>query len=488
MRIARNILALGIGQFFTWASSAVLVYLLPKYLDGADYGRLAVAFTLIAFIGPLADLGSTSLLMRDTPRLTHPEASVVLSNILVMRVPATLASSAVGILCISFLTQESEARLLFIAFLPGLVCQAFSGCISGVLRGIQDMAPTALADVVGRGSGLLLTAGLLLQGYGPVSVAIASDVGAVLSLAILLFSLHRKIGLSNHLDLTTWRTILASGIPFFVAGLAVAFHGKVDILILSRLAGVTVAGWYAVAYSIITIPVFVPSILAGAFFPAIAEGYRSPGQVASLTRRCLQLVLLGTLPIALGISALSSEIMEALSYGDKFRNAAPLITILALHMPFVGVNMVIATAIYSLGGEKKWMKLMIQATALDIGLNLLFIPVAEHVWGNGAIASAVITVSTEVFICLVGIFMLPAYVLGRAEFRNAARFAASSLVMVIVVLSCRNSFIAVPIFLGAFVYGMGVVLTGAVSVNDVRATLGFINGRLHKKTVSLGAP
>jgi O-antigen/teichoic acid export membrane protein len=484
LRIAQNILALGIGQLFTWVGSAVLVWLLPHYLSSDDFGRYGVAFTLISFIGPFADLGASTHLLRETAGSSRATAKAWLADSLALRVPLISASSAVGVLVMYAIVDDMEARLLFLVFLPSLICFTLSSCISATLRGMQDMAPCALSDVLGRTTAVVLTVLLLMNGFGMVGVALAVDAGALLSLLVLVVALLKKVGLPGPLAPERWRLVLASGFPFFVSGAAVAFHGRVDMLILSHMSNLTVTGWYNVAYSIVVIPIFIPSIIVGAFYPALSQAARNDlAAMARLTRRCLQLVLLGTLPLAFGTSLLAGHVLRVLSYGPEFNGAAPLISILAFHVPVIAVNMVIATAIFALGGEKRFMLVMLLATVLDIALNLALVPLAQHAWDNGAIASASVTLATEVLILPLGLRLLQRDILGRQAFMESGLCILAAEVMALAVLPVRDQFIAVPVLVGGGVYCIAVFSLGIIHLRDLRAIPRYLHDRSMRKAV-----
>jgi len=57
-RILRNISALGVGQIFTWISTAALISLLPRYLGDQNLGKFTAAVSLTDLCGLLAGLGS----------------------------------------------------------------------------------------------------------------------------------------------------------------------------------------------------------------------------------------------------------------------------------------------------------------------------------------------------------------------------------------------------------------------------------------------
>jgi O-antigen/teichoic acid export membrane protein len=146
-------------------------------------------------------------------------------------------------------------------------------------------------------------------------------------------------------------------------------------------------------------------------------------------------------------------------------------------MPVVAVNMVLATVVFAADKEKRWMTLMLVATALDVALNFMFIPLADATWGNGAIASAVITVSTELFICAVGLRLIPSGILDRQALSNSVRCLVTSVAMLAVVLPLRDTMIVQPVAAGAVAYLVAAFMTGAIRFRDIKALHTFVSRR-----------
>src|SRR4051795_4182345 len=85
-RILRNVWVLGFGQLGTWACSAGMAVLLPRYLSDEFMGRMAMALSLTGFFGLFASLGITTYLTKEVAsRGTAARGDVL--NALALRLP-----------------------------------------------------------------------------------------------------------------------------------------------------------------------------------------------------------------------------------------------------------------------------------------------------------------------------------------------------------------------------------------------------------------
>jgi O-antigen/teichoic acid export membrane protein len=70
--VARGALALLTAQPLTWASTLVLIVLLPRYLTDVEFGQAALGANLAALVGPICTLGLLDHLARSlSGRLKH---------------------------------------------------------------------------------------------------------------------------------------------------------------------------------------------------------------------------------------------------------------------------------------------------------------------------------------------------------------------------------------------------------------------------------
>src|SRR5207302_4473589 len=107
-----------------------------------------------------------------------------------------------------------------------------------------------------------------------------------------------------------------------------------------------------------------------------------------------------------------------LGWGPEFQASVPVIRILAFQQPLVAVDILLGTALLALHQERRWMWAMVAAAIFNPTLNLLVIPMFEHVGQNGALGAALVELATEVIMFAAALYLLPHGMLERTTLRR----------------------------------------------------------------------
>jgi O-antigen/teichoic acid export membrane protein len=473
----RNVSTLGTGQLFMWLCTAGLTTILPQHLGDEGLGKLSLASSLTETCGLIASLGITSYLVKEVARDGTAARTVVL-NALVMRAPLTAVAVGFAVIAAALLQYDALVTRLVYLFSIYVALSAVGSVLSGALNGMQEMRPVAVGGVLSKGAMLLLTLMLLAAGYGLEGVVIAWDLAAAVMIGWYLIALARRGGIGGRIDLGLWRPILVGSLPFLVWQAALMVYGQVDVLMLGQLTRDAVVGWYGAAYRLISIPVFVPSIVAAAVFPALSRTASTDRtELGVLARRSLDVVLLLTVPMALGTMMIAAPLLDFLRYPEVFRNAIPLIVILALHIPLVGADMIIGSVLIARDRQRGWAMTAVAAAVLNPSLNLLLIPYFDRAVDNGAIGAAMTTVLTETFMMLMGLAILRGEVFNRSSLRFALRCVVAGLAMTVAVWLVLNAPLPVTIIVGAIVYAAASAALGTITLRDARLLHDYVRRR-----------
>jgi PST family polysaccharide transporter len=486
-RLLQNIAALGVSQGFTWASSAVLIAFLPRHLSGSELGQLAAVSVFVMLLGYMTDFGVTSYLVKMTPQLDDKTAAQMAVNTLALMMMLACVAIGAGVLVAHFLLEGHQAKLILYVSLPGIALQTIYSWLVAWFRGLQDMKPMAVADAIGKPVYVAVVVALLLADFGPVEVAAASILPCVVGLAVVAPVLAKRPRLTTKIEPSLWRPLLTGGSPFFVWQASLVIYGQIDFLFLAKLTTDSVVGWYSVAYKLISIPVFLPTIVVGALFPALSQAAKhDPGRVKPLVWNSCRAVFFLTLPMALGTAVLPDQIIGFLGYASEFKHAVPLVSILALHMPIVGITMIIGTCLFVIEKQWGWVRFAIMAAFLNPALNLILIPATDHAFGNGAIGAAVATCCTEMFMLLGGLRLLPFSLFDRENVSGILRILLAGLIMVPVVWWLRDAGpLLIPVVAGAVVYFAAALSLGAIPRDEI---LAVVRQRLRRAAESEAKP
>ncbi len=222
------------------------------------------------------------------------------------------------------------------------------------------------------------------------------------------------------------------------------------------------------AYRWVSVPAFFAATVAGVFFPALsAEGVKVTAAFTSLANRALKLVVLVATPAAVGIALIAQPFLTLLYHGE-FQEAVPLLRILALHIPVVGFDIILGVVAMAADRQRNWVIISVIAAVFNPLLNLVFIPQSQHLWGNGAIGAAIVTVFTEVILMVGAIGLRPKGVLDRPTVNSLLRIVLASATMVPVVVALDGVPLGAQIAAGMLIYALASFVLGTISLSELK--------------------
>lgn len=472
----RSFLKFGLAQPVTWASSIVLAVMLPRFLGDASLGKLGFAMGVTLLAGLLANLGISTMVTKEVAR-TPERAGQLLVNALIMRLPLSLLALGVALAVVTIHPRDAVTRAVVLILGGGILVDSTRAVVQGTLQGLHRMTTLAAFPAL-AGVAYAAAAGIVLfRGGGVVPVAAAYVGGQTVGLLVCAVALWRVLPQLPRPSWQVCRLLFWGGLPFFLWQAALVIYGQIDSVLLSYFTNDAVVGWYVAAYRVVTVPIFVPTVLVTIALPALSAASWDAPRFNAIVRRAVQVVLLTTLPMALGVMLLPDRIIQVLHWPATFRGSILPILLLAPSFPLVAVDMIIGTALNARDRQRQWALTAAAAAVLNPALNLFAIPYAQHQLGNGAIGAAAVTTATELFLMSAGLRLLPAGVLDRATAGWALRCVAAGLAMAAVVVPLRGAFIGVPVLAGAGVYLLASLALGTLSPSDLRSALGQLRSR-----------
>jgi O-antigen/teichoic acid export membrane protein len=472
----RGIFTLGMAQLASLVLGMIVTVLLPRYLGDVSLGKLAFAGALMALFGLLADLGTMTYLTKEISR-DPSRGGPLTRSALLTRVPLGILAALLMVGFVLAVSDDELTRRIVYVSSVAMIVVSLGNTLGAALQGLQRMRALGSSMVIGKLLYAVLVAALLASGFGPVEVAAASLlsslVGAIFSAAVL----GRALTAAGRVASPPVRAMLFGGMPFFVWQAALVIYGQIDFVLLALMTNDAVVGWYAAAYRIIMIPAFLPTTVITAAFPALSAAAHDRVAFAAIARSCMRFVALSTVPMAFGILVLPDRFIALLGYPDVFSNSVIPIVLLALHIPIVGIDMVLGTMLNALDKQRAWALTGVAAAVLNPALNLIAIPLTQSQYANGAIGAAAVTTLTELFMLVVGLVLLPRASLGRETASYVLRCFAAAAVMAGAVWLERDAPLAISVATGIVVYTAAGFAVRIVTREEAALILRFVRRR-----------
>ncbi len=371
-----------------------------------------------------------------------------------------------GVMAISIFTVviSDSAQSLFAAHerlkIPAILGSIFSGI-----------------SVIGGGLALVLGGGLL---YVFVAIAFAHVLVAILS---MWFVRREYVGHRFALDRDLAKSLLREALPLGLLIVMMIAHGKIDILMLSKIAGGTrlapegvselvATGCYGAAYKVFEAAAIVIMAVRGALLPTVSAAMvQGTERVrAAYARGCRLLTLVYGVPLVL-LAPFGARWVVHLLFGAEFDLATVPVMILSFAYSLYAYNAIMLPILLNSKRLLSFTFYGFLVVAINVGLNWLLIPE----WSLYGAAAATL-VSTVVMMTIK--FRILSQEFGRSALFSIPRsLALPVLVALAVALAIFHGLHAPPLAVaaGGAAYYYGLFRFRVIADSD-RALLGKLAG------------
>ncbi len=179
------------------------------------------------------------------------------------------------------------------------------------------------------------------------------------------------------------------GWPLFLSTMLGIVYFKIDIAMLTEMVGEAATGIYFLGHRPLDYLLFLPSLFATAFFPAMARYGTSSEDVARLGERALRYLLWAMLPLTLFIVFVAAPIIhwfEGRGGADTdFADSIVILRIVMLSVAFQSASYVFNRLLIAAGREKVFVTIATVPLLTNVILNLVLIP--RYTYYGAAVAS-----------------------------------------------------------------------------------------------------
>jgi O-antigen/teichoic acid export membrane protein len=386
----------GAGWMMAWrvvsrSLGFVSMLILAQLLMPKDFGVVAVATSISGALDSLSRLQVRDALVR-----LHEERRDFYDTAFTLQVARALLT---GLLLVVFSHYAAglfgDARLTRILMIIGGFA-VISGCENiGVVSFSRELnfRIQFLMQVAPRLIGFAVTtvAAFLTHDYRALIWGMGVSSVSTVVVSYCASAYRPRFGL------TGWQQLLGFSFWTWAAGLAAMVWTRADSFLLAPVLGTAVFGIFAVGVEIACLPLTeLLEPLCATLFPGFSMAQRSGTAPVSIGLSVAGIVVLGTIPFALGISACSGYLIAGL-LGPKWETARPVIAIFTWVCIFSPFSYVTASVLSAHGSV--WRVFVSHAFAAVVKvLVILIVRYTHNLTIISAAAVATVAVESSMFI------------------------------------------------------------------------------------------
>ncbi len=387
-QIVKNTAWLFLAQLVGYLLAFFYTIYSAQYLGAEGFGILSFALAFVAIFGVLADLGVSTLAVREVARKKSISRKY-LSNLLVLKIILSLLTLLLIALAINLMGYPSATitavywAALFIVFTS--LSQIFYSIFQAYERMEFQSVGIILNSVVLFG-GVFYAIQMSFDAAGFVSIyALASGVVLLFNIIICtwkFFPPHLEI------DIKFFQSVIKEAWPFAASGIFVTIYFWIDSVLISLIQGNEAVGYYNVAYRLLLVFLVIPTMVNIAVFPVMSQYYVSSRDSLKLAyEKYLRYMLILGVPLGVGVTLLAQDFI-LLFFGPAFSDSVIALQILVWASVLIFISSSVARLLESSNKQLIITKITALSAISNIVLNLALIPFYSYV---GASIATVLT-------------------------------------------------------------------------------------------------
>ena len=443
----------------------VVTLILGRALGAAGFGAWSTIFAIAQIAASFGDLGLTQVAVSRAARDVEAQPNwlaALLTLRLLLSVPI-FVTQLVAVLVVAPNSHVAMAGVLVAA--TAIIGAASSLTVAFQLRVRNDLSMLVITvnSVLWTG-GVAAVAALThdVRAFAAVFLAV-NLVSTLLTVVLALRGSQVRFTGARRL----WPPMLRIGIPLGAAGILVTLYVRLDQVLVFDLAGSREAGLYGAAYRILDQIQFLPISVMTTLFPLIASAYPADlVRVRRLLQSCSEYLSMASLGI-LAFTIVEARPLMVLLFGPEFAAAAPALPVLMAAFVSISFGYLAGNMVAVLNLQRRFFVFAGVGLVVNVATNVVLIP------RYGFLAAAWTTLVTELVVMSLTMNSVLRTLNMRFRVTRLVRIAvvATAMGAVVWALAELGAELAELVAAAALAYPALLVVSGALSVSDVKALL-----------------
>lgn len=462
--IAKNTSLLLVSQIISYIFLFVYTIYIARYLGADGFGTLSFALAFSGIFSILADLGLSTLTVREVAR----DKSLVkkyLGNVLSVKIILSFLTFGLILLFINLLNYpQSSINVVFFVSLS-LILNSIVVIFYSIFQAFEEMEYQSIGQIL---NSILMFTGVLIAIYLSFNVIGISFIYFISSTIVLIYIVIIYLWKFSvpklEYNLEFWKKTTKEALPFGLTGLSVMIYIYIDSVMLSLFRGEEVVGWYNAAYRLILFLVFIPETLNTTLFPSMSKfHFSSQESLKFMNEKYFKFMIAIGIPLVVRITILAEKLILLL-FGPGYEQSIIALKILAWTLLFIFGGAVLGRLLEATNKQFVSTKITGISAIVNILLNLVLIP------KFGLIGACISTVLTEIFL-FANLFRITnklGYGMSIKKIRDILiKIILSCFTMAIFLYYLMNVNLVISIVISIFSYFVTLYLVKGIDDNDL---------------------
>ncbi len=387
---------LSVSQVIRRLFRMAVLFLAARMLGVESFGAYALLLTIVEMIAIISGYGYVDFLTREVAQ--RPNAAWPLGKrVTQLRLSYIVPSVGLAVLALIVLHFPSSLVLNGVLLSLTLIPRAVGESAQGLLKGLRRFVPLPWIEFVQGAVVVAVAPIMILEGLGTRGLIAAEILGAIGGAAIAIWSVAGRLDFAGS-DPRGFRDLLRSTFAFNAYPFIVNVYDRLDVVLLSKLAGNFATGIYSLPYRAFATLQIIPYSVMGALLPVFSSSqtkHNTPQTCSSVMR----FLYLAALLIAFLTLTFAGPVILRL-LGRSYEKSIITIQILVWAAIPAFLNFALNTVFLAAGKEKVFLWTASVCTIFNIVANLLLIPRFSF------IGAAVVTVLTECLLLAQNLYLV----------------------------------------------------------------------------------
>lgn len=450
-KIAYNIFYLTTGQGLSWVLASVVVVVIPAYLGPEGMGMFSTVNAISGIIAVLAILGTNLYLLKEVAK-NPQEAQDLVGSTVVLCVVTGFACWAITLIVITLSgVSETMRQLVYITAIANIISVSVIP-LRSALQGQDKMQYTLVEIFLGKGLGTVLVFLVIALNLGILVLAGSGLLASIPTIFVLWWAFLKNAKTRFSRNISTYIKIVKGGYYFLITDISFNIYLYLDTMLLAAFTSNKIVGYYSLPVRLFGSLLIAPVIVGQALLPSLSRAAtNNENENIVLARKLLQFLICLSIPIAVGVTIMANPLIETL-YKGEYNPSIPILILLGWTTIPTYFGIGVYQILVSQDRQKSWTKIMVMAIFVNLGLNVIFIPLFQNLLGDGAVGAAISQLLTELIIGIGGCVIIGSNIINKQLLGIVLKSILASLVMAGATWPLRDQFILIPIAVGGLVY------------------------------------